>query len=64
MRFIPAGGVSPGTLTDSLAIPAVLARGGSWLTPASLIRQGDFESIGKLAREAFHILGKSTNDRR
>jgi len=55
MRFIPTGGVSPANLADFLAIPAVLACGGSWLTPANLIREGDFEGIGKLAREAVSI---------
>ena len=59
MRFIPTGGVSPANLADFLAIPAVLACGGSWLTPASLIRQGDFEGISKLAREAVSIAEKA-----
>lgn len=55
MRFIPTGGVSPANLAEFLAIPAVLACGGSWLTPASLIQQGDFEGVSKLAREAVSI---------
>ena len=59
MRFIPTGGVSPANLADFLAIPAVLACGGSWLTPASLIRQGDFEGISRLAREAVSIAEKA-----
>lgn len=59
MRFIPTGGVSPANLADFLAIPAVLACGGSWLTPASLIQQGDFEGVSKLAREAVSISNKA-----
>ena len=59
MRFIPTGGVSPANLAEFLAIPAVLACGGSWLTPASLIRQGDFEGVSKLAREAVSISEKA-----
>ncbi len=55
IRFIPTGGVSPANLADFLAIPAVLACGGSWLTPANLIREGDFDGISKLAREAVSI---------
>lgn len=55
MRFIPTGGVSPANLAEFLAIPAVLACGGSWLTPASVIQQGDFEGVSKLAREAVSI---------
>lgn len=59
MRFIPTGGVSPANLADFLAIPAVLACGGSWLTPANLIQQGDFEGVSKLAREAVSIADKA-----
>ncbi|MDH3267136.1 MAG: bifunctional 4-hydroxy-2-oxoglutarate aldolase/2-dehydro-3-deoxy-phosphogluconate aldolase, partial [Gammaproteobacteria bacterium] len=43
MRFMPTGGVSPGNLAEFLAIPAVLACGGSWLTPADAIASGDYE---------------------
>ncbi len=64
MRFIPTGGVSLANLGDFLAIPAVLACGGSWLTPASLIRQGDFEGISKLAREAVSISKTASPDKR
>ncbi len=64
MRFIPTGGVSPGNLADFLAIPAVLACGGSWLTPASLIRDGDFEGIGRLASEAVSIAEKARQNKK
>ena len=55
MRFMPTGGISPGNLADFLAVPAVLACGGSWLTPAEAIAAGDYEQITKLAREAVAI---------
>ena len=64
MRFIPTGGVSAANLADFLAVPAVLACGGSWLTPASAIENGDFESISVLAQEAVSIAenaGKAAN---
>ena len=64
MRFIPTGGISADNLTEYLAIPAVLACGGSWLTPASLIRQGDFEGVSKLAREALSIAETGSVDKR
>jgi len=38
-----------------LANPAVLACGGSWLTPADAIASGDFAVVTKLAREAVEI---------
>lgn len=55
MKFMPTGGVSPGNLADFLAVPAVLACGGSWLTPAAAIAEGDYEQIATLAREAVNI---------
>ena len=55
MRFMPTGGVSPGNLAEFLAVPAVLACGGSWLTPAAAIAAGDYEQITELAREALAI---------
>jgi len=55
VRFMPTGGVSPSNLKDYLAVPAVLACGGSWLTPKDAIASGDFGVITKLAREAIAI---------
>lgn len=56
--FMPTGGVSPANLQDYLEVPAVLACGGSWLTPASAIADGDFERITTLASEALAIAKK------
>ena len=55
MKFMPTGGVSPGNLADFLAVPAVLACGGSWLTPGDAIAVGNYEKITQLAAEAVAI---------
>ena len=55
MKFMPTGGVSPGNLADFLAVPAVLACGGSWLTPADAIKAGNYDKITELAAEAVAI---------
>ena len=55
MRFMPTGGISPGNLGEYLALPQVLACGGSWLTPKEAIAAGDFAAITDLAREALAI---------
>ena len=55
MRFMPTGGVSATNLADFLAVPSVLACGGSWLTPADAVKAGDFGAITKLAEEAIAI---------
>ena len=55
MKFMPTGGVSPDNLVDFLSIPAVVACGGSWLTPADAIAAGDYDRLTKLASEAMAI---------
>jgi 2-dehydro-3-deoxyphosphogluconate aldolase/(4S)-4-hydroxy-2-oxoglutarate aldolase len=57
--FMPTGGVSAKNLHEYLAIPAVLACGGSWLTPANAIADGDYQQITDLAAEAVAIAAKS-----
>jgi 2-dehydro-3-deoxyphosphogluconate aldolase/(4S)-4-hydroxy-2-oxoglutarate aldolase len=51
-RFIPTGGIDAASLPSYLAIPAVLACGGSWLCERALIRDRRFEEIERLARAA------------
>jgi len=55
VRFMPTGGVNPQTLADYLAVPAVLACGGSWLTPKDAIEAGDFAAITTLAQDAIKL---------
>jgi len=55
MKFMPTGGVSPANLAEFLAVPAVLACGGSWLTPADAIAAGNYGKITELAAEAVNI---------
>ena len=58
MSFMPTGGVSIANLADYLALPSVLACGGSWLTPPSAIEQGDYAAITDLAAEAVALSKK------
>lgn len=55
VEFMPTGGVSPANLQDYLGVPAVLACGGSWLTPAAAIAEGNFKQITALASEALAL---------
>jgi len=61
VEFMPTGGVSATTLPEYLAVPAVLACGGSWLTPSSDIETGEFNKITYLAKEALVIAGQARN---
>ena len=58
MRFMPTGGISAKNLADYLALPSVLACGGSWLTPSASIAREDYQAITSLAREAVTIAAK------
>lgn len=55
MRFMPTGGVSAANLSEFLALPQVIACGGSWLTPADAVEAGDFATVTRLAEEAVAI---------
>lgn len=55
MKFMPTGGVSAGNLAEYLAVPAVLACGGSWLTPDDAVNAGRFDEVRRLAEEAVAI---------
>jgi len=55
MKFMPTGGVSAKNLAEFLAVPAVLACGGSWLTPDDAVARGDWATISRLAAEAVAI---------
>lgn len=59
VMFMPTGGVSAKNLHEYLEVPAVLACGGSWLTPADAIESGDYQRITELAKEAVAIAAES-----
>lgn len=59
MRFMPTGGITPGNLADYLGVAAVLACGGSWLTPADAIAADNYDKITKLAEEALQISARA-----
>jgi 2-dehydro-3-deoxyphosphogluconate aldolase/(4S)-4-hydroxy-2-oxoglutarate aldolase len=52
LRFIPTGGISPENLPDYLALPSVVAVGGSWMVPASLVSAQKWADVSRLAAEA------------
>ncbi|MBN9408805.1 MAG: bifunctional 4-hydroxy-2-oxoglutarate aldolase/2-dehydro-3-deoxy-phosphogluconate aldolase [Burkholderiales bacterium] len=52
VRFCPTGGVSEANAPELLALANVACVGGSWLTPADAVAQGDWARITALARAA------------
>jgi 2-dehydro-3-deoxyphosphogluconate aldolase/(4S)-4-hydroxy-2-oxoglutarate aldolase len=52
IRFMPTGGVDRKNMTDWLAIPEVVAVGGSWMVEPALLDKGDWAEVEKRSREA------------
>jgi 2-dehydro-3-deoxyphosphogluconate aldolase/(4S)-4-hydroxy-2-oxoglutarate aldolase len=55
VHFLPTGGVDVATLAEYLAIPSVLACGGSWMVAPALLRSGRFDEVERLAHEAVQV---------
>lgn len=51
LGFVPTGGIDLETARDYLAIPQVLAVGGSWMVPGSVLAARDWPAVSELARE-------------
>ena len=55
-RFCPTGGIAEAHAAEWLAVPAIVAVGGSWLAPTELIRAGDWAGITAIARRTLATL--------
>lgn len=56
-RFCPTGGIGDENSASWLALPNVVAVGGSWLTPAGEMRAGDWAAITRRAAAAVAAAG-------
>ncbi len=56
VRFIPTGGIGAAELAAYLALPSVLAVGGSWMVRPELLETGDWTTVGALAAEAAAVV--------
>ena len=52
LQIMPTGGISPSNIKEYLAIPNIVACGGSWFVEKSLIQTKNWDEIGRLVREA------------
>jgi 2-dehydro-3-deoxyphosphogluconate aldolase/(4S)-4-hydroxy-2-oxoglutarate aldolase len=55
IRFCPTGGIDAGNASAYLALPNVIALGGSWVAPPQAVAVGDFARIAELARQAARL---------
>ena len=56
IQVMPTGGVNPLNLLSYLAIPQVVACGGTWIAPTEAIRNHEWEVIAKNVRETCALL--------
>ncbi|WGE34224.1 bifunctional 4-hydroxy-2-oxoglutarate aldolase/2-dehydro-3-deoxy-phosphogluconate aldolase [Actinobacillus genomosp. 1] len=55
LQIMPTGGISPSNIKEYLAIPNIVACGGSWFVEKSLIQAKNWDEIGRLVREAVEL---------
>lgn len=55
MKFVPTGGVNANNLEAWLAMPQVVAVGGSWMVKDSLFAGGDYTSVVQATADAVKI---------
>ena len=56
LRFMPTGGINPENVKDYLKYDRIVACGGSWMVNGALIKEGKFDEIEALVREAAGIV--------
>lgn len=55
VKFMPTGGINAQNVKDYLAVPEIVACGGTWIVPKDALAAGDWEKIRSLAAEAAAI---------
>jgi 2-dehydro-3-deoxyphosphogluconate aldolase/(4S)-4-hydroxy-2-oxoglutarate aldolase len=60
VQFMPTGGITPGNLPNYLALPQVIACGGSWLVRTDWLRDKKFTDIREEIRKAVELLDSTS----
>lgn len=55
VKFMPTGGISAKNLKDYLSFDRIICCGGSWMVKGELVRNGDFNKIRELTKEAVEL---------
>jgi len=63
VRFVPTGGIDASLLDGYLALPNVLACGGSWMVNRNRLEAGDMATVRRLAGEAAAIVRAARHER-
>ena len=54
-RFVPTGGLTADNAAGYLALPHIVAIGGSWMVAPSLLRAGNWSEVERLTAEALAL---------
>lgn len=55
VKFMPTGGISAKNLKEYLGFDKILCCGGSWMVKGDMIRNGEFDQIRELTKEAVEL---------
>ncbi|GLO60703.1 ketohydroxyglutarate aldolase [Vibrio sp. MACH09] len=58
IEIMPTGGINANNINDYLAIPRVVACGGSWMVDKGMIARGEWQEIGRLTKEAVALVNQ------
>jgi 2-dehydro-3-deoxyphosphogluconate aldolase/(4S)-4-hydroxy-2-oxoglutarate aldolase len=58
VSLMPTGGVNQNNIKEYLAIPRVLACGGTWMVDKKLIEAGNWNELARLTREAVALVSE------
>ena len=56
IKFMPTGGVKPSNVKDYLALPTVLACGGTWMVPNDLIDNEKWDELATLVKQVADVV--------
>ena len=59
LKIMPTGGIDLQNVKDYLAIPNILACGGSWFVDKKLINTKNWQEIGRLTAEVVNLISSS-----
>ena len=58
VRFMPTGGIDAANVGEYLSYNRIIACGGSWMVKGDLVKEGRFDEIERLTREAAELVKK------
>ena len=61
MKFMPTGGISAKNLKDYLDCDKIVCCGGSWMVKGDLVKNGEFDKIRELTKEAVELASSIRN---